>query len=200
MDNKLTRYEVGEFGHDECYDGLWVRADDAIAALEAAEAENAELLKQMQEMVRMAAEKNRPAYDEQQRVIMELRAELAENAALHDDNMMLKMTCNGLQKLVAKEQEENAALKAQVTRYATGQCVCPANGDPEREHYPGCPHVAALEIAALRARGPVLSEVLAVIKDFREEYPSHKDAETYVDGWVDACNEIEWKLLERAKR
>jgi BMFP domain-containing protein YqiC len=42
-------------------------------------AENAALLNQMQEMVRLAAEKNKPAYDEQQRVIMELRE---ENAAL----------------------------------------------------------------------------------------------------------------------
>jgi len=45
----------------------------------ALEAENAALLNQIQEIVRMAAEKNRPAYDEQQRVIMELRE---ENAAL----------------------------------------------------------------------------------------------------------------------
>jgi uncharacterized protein (UPF0335 family) len=56
-----------------------VAVDWAIEKIEALEAENAALLKQMQEMVRMAAEKNRPAYDEQQRVIMELRD---ENAAL----------------------------------------------------------------------------------------------------------------------
>jgi len=60
--------------------------------------------------------------------------------------------------LKAALESENAALKARaehaeskVTMYATGQCVCPANGDPERNHYPGCPHVAALENAALRA-------------------------------------------------
>ena len=56
-----------------------ITAARAIAHIEALEVENAALLQQMQEMVRMAAEKNRPAYDEQQRVIMELRD---ENAAL----------------------------------------------------------------------------------------------------------------------
>jgi hypothetical protein len=40
------------------------------------------------------------------RAIAHIEALEAENAALNDDNMMLKMTCNGLQKLVAKEQEE----------------------------------------------------------------------------------------------
>jgi hypothetical protein len=63
-----------------------ITAARAIAHIEALEVENAALLQQMQEMVRMAAEKNRPAYDEQQRVIMELRD---ENAALKARGLVL---------------------------------------------------------------------------------------------------------------
>ena len=48
-----------------------------VQCVKALESENAALHAQMQEIVRMAAEKNRPAYDEQQRVIMRLHDEIA---------------------------------------------------------------------------------------------------------------------------
>jgi hypothetical protein len=73
LENELSpfQYRVTTAAYDFIY--------DCSKRIEALEAENAALLNQMQEIVRMAAEKNRPAYDEQQRVIMELRE---ENAAL----------------------------------------------------------------------------------------------------------------------
>jgi hypothetical protein len=76
-ENAALKAKVMQYDHDRnvLYDLANKRGD----AMDKLEAENAALLQQMQEMVRMAAEKNRPAYDEQQRVIMELRD---ENAAL----------------------------------------------------------------------------------------------------------------------
>jgi hypothetical protein len=35
---------------------------------------------------------------------------------------------------------------------------------------------------------------IAICKDFLlDTNPPHKDNETYIDGWVDACNEILWE-------
>lgn len=113
------------FAHEFVKSGWVVREDDYTQALDAcnptaiqqcaaefaamrkradsAEAKSAELIAQMQEMVRIAAAKHRPAYDEQQRVIMGLRSQI--EAAERREQVLREALNNARAQVVAWQGE-----------------------------------------------------------------------------------------------